>query len=67
VRFLQRALADLNEGIRSLLGPGHSRPELVDELLEGRRGRTPERRARSDRRDAAPPRVASKRRLARVK
>ena len=54
MRSVRRALADLNEGMGSLLGIGEARPALVDELLAGnRRGRTPPRRARS-----APLRVA---------
>lgn len=57
--MLKRALDDLNEGIRSLLGPGDSRPELVDELLGGRRGRAPAPRARSARRERRP-RAASR-------
>jgi hypothetical protein len=48
-RMLRRALDDLNQGIRSLLGPGDARPALVDELLGGRsrERRTPRREPRS--------------------
>jgi len=65
-RSIRRALDDLSEGIQSLLGVDHSTPELVDELLEGRR-RTPPRATASDRRRAGRPRASAKRHLALVK
>ena len=65
--FLQRALADLGEGIRCLLGSGTSRPDLVAELLEGRLGGSPPPGARPRGRAPARRRVAPQRHLVIVK
>ena len=58
MRSVHRALDDLADGMRSLLGLGESRPALVDELLGGRRRRPPARsaglRGRAARRSHAP-------------
>jgi hypothetical protein len=66
MRSLRRALDDLAEGLRALLGPEASRPELVRELLEGHRSRAPFRRARPPRRRASRAHGAAKPRLALV-
>jgi hypothetical protein len=67
-RSIRRALDDLSEGLQSLLGVGDSCPELVDELLEGRR-RTPPRTTPSSakRSGARRPRASAKRHLVLVK
>jgi hypothetical protein len=65
--LLRRALDDLNEGIRCLLGSGKGRPDLVDELLgEGRRDEPPRREPRPERRRVAHRRPSRGPRLALV-
>jgi hypothetical protein len=66
MRSVARALDDLAEGVRSLLGDGESRPALVEELLGGDQRRTPPRRQRPPGRAAGGSRTPA-RHLARVK
>jgi hypothetical protein len=68
VRSVHRAIADLNEGLHSLLGLREGRPALVEELLGGRhRRRSLPRRGRPAAPRPARRRAPAGRHLARVK
>ena len=52
IEELRRALDEMNEGVRALLGPERCVPGLVGELLEGGRARAPLRSPRRPHRPA---------------